>query len=538
MMRQEKWNIGYQDGEPDEPEYSVYRTLYGRLPHGNLWEALEYSSKHFPDKYAVIDNWESLTYRELIQRTCCLAGYLMDSCGIHKGSRVGLLFVNEADFVISFYALVKLGAVAVMVNTKLQPPEIRHILEDTDTKLLIMNGRWWDKVKDFVTQIGIGRVIFDKPQPEELDMTSSIYLCELWKEKGYEGGREISEGGWQTAAIMHTSGTTGTPKGVMISHRNILETAYGYQEVQGLVPEDVAVLSVPIFHILGLSCVTTNFLTLGGTVVLTDFYSPAAILEKITRYHGTHFHSVPTVFLQIMEEYGKAQGKAYDLSSLRIAVCGGAFISEANIDEFCRIVPSTSFRLAYGMTETAGGGTLSPGHRLPLKPAPNVELAVVDEQGRPQPSGQAVFKGPVVVRQFWGGRQVKDGHLESGDLVRKDNWGYVYVTDRLKDIISRGGEKIFPSVIETVIKEYTGVVEAAVFAVSDPLYGELPAAVITQDPKCPVDTEELYRHLKTRIAKYELPCRILVWEELPRTANGKIKKAILKEFFEKERIST
>lgn len=513
-------------GESREPEYQVYQHLYKRLPGGNLFEALELCTGEHPDKPAVIDDREQVTYRELTRRAERLAGFLSD-CGVMPDDRVGLLFVNEISFVAAFYALAKLGAIAVMVNTKLQPPQIRFILEDTGTRILLMDRRWREKTDGFAHEIGIERTFCEDELAREMKNTGRILIP------------ETMPGGYRTAAIMHTSGTTGQPKGVMISHRNILETAYGYHEIQGLTAEDITVLSVPIFHILGLSCVTTNFLTLGGTVVLTDVYRPPKILENITRYRATHFHSVPTVFLQLMEEYEKSPPGTYDLSSLRITVCGGAVISGADVERFCKLVPSASFRLAYGMTETAGGGTVSPGHCQGVKPTANVAVDIVDRDGKPVADGmvgQVIFKGPVVVRGFWGGSRVTDGHLASGDLARRDEQGFLYVMDRLKDIISRGGEKIFPSVVEQAILECPGVREAAVFAVKDPLYGELPAAVVTPEPDCRPDVEQIYEHLKRRIAGYETPCTIEVWSELPKTSNGKVKKAALKDFFEKERV--
>lgn len=511
-----------------EREYQVYESNFKELPNGNLFDALELSAKKYPDHYAIIDERENTTYRELIAQVNRLADYLA-YCGINSQDSVGLLFVNEVNFVISFYALAKLGAIAVMVNTKLQPPEIRYVLEDTETRVLLLDHRWIDKVSGFAFEIGIKWMIF----------SDDITKIKREDPKDNHIKSKTAQGGWNTVALMHTSGTTGKPKGVMISHRNILETAYGYQEVQGLTAEDVTVLSVPIFHILGLSCVTTNFLTIGGTVVLSDFYNPNQVLRNITRYHATHFHSVPTVFLQIMREYQEKPQENFDVSTLRIAVCGGALISEHDISRFCQMVPSASFRLAYGMTETAGGGTLSPGHRMGLKPTPNVAVDIVDRDGNPVPAGvngQVIFKGPVVVRRFWKGREVVNGHLESGDLAWRDDQGYIHVTDRLKDLISRGGEKILPSEVENALKEYQGIKEAAVFAVVDALYGELPAAVVTLESGFSLDLDALYNYLKGRIAKYELPCKITVWEELPKTSNGKVKKAELRAEFEKERV--
>lgn len=496
-----------------------------------MFGALRKTAEKYPDQMAIIDEHRDTTYKELVSLIEWISGQLK-TCGVKEGDRVGLLFVNETVFVASFYALAKIGAIAVMVNTKLRSPEIRYILEDTETRILLMNRRWLEKVQDFGEEIGIHKILFgeDLVKEWESDGISKEPVC-------MPGESREAAGGWMAAAIMHTSGTTGTPKGVMISHRNILETARDYQEVEGLIAGDIAVLSVPIFHILGLSCVTTNFLTLGGTVVLTDFYTPQAALKNITKYKATHFHSVPTVFLQLTKAYQDAEAGEYDLSSLRVAVCGGAVIAESDIDAFCRIAPCASFRLAYGMTETAGGGALSPGHRLALKATPNVVIRIVDEAGCPVEQGivgEAVFEGDIVIRKFWKREQETEGSLKSGDLVWEDEQGYLHVTDRIKDIVNRGGEKIFPSVIEKAIQEFPGVKEAAVFPVGDKVYGELPAAAVVPEAGTHLLAEEIFQFLEKRIAKYELPCRIEFLAELPQTANGKVRKSELRKYFEKE----
>jgi len=513
--------------ETNEQEYYIYDK-----PFRNLYETLSNSAKRVPNKVAIFDDESEITYQQLQHRVDQMAYFLQKQLALKEGSRIGLLFVNNIQFCIAFYATVKIGCIAVMVNTKLQNDEITFVLGDTKTETLIMNASWLGKVKDNIDSLGIKNIIFDKPvSPDGITIPTYDFNHILELESKADLEVDICKDPWQTAAIMHTSGTTGNPKGVMIAHRNILETAYGYEEVLGLDESARTVLAVPIFHILGLSCVTTFFIYLGATIVLSGIYNTENVLNKITQYKATHFHCVPTVFIKLT----KAFQPIYDFSSLKVAVCGGAPISKENADKFCELAPNSSFRLAYGMTETAGGGVLSPEHRLPGKPTPNVAITIVDEHMLPVPtgtSGQVIFKGPNVIRNYWNGQEIENGHLASGDIGRMDDDGFIYVVDRIKELINRGGEKIFPSVIEKTLSNYPGISQSAVFAVSDELYGEIPAAVIVAEYGAKLSIDSIRSYLKEKIGKYEIPERIEIWDSLPTTDNGKIRKSELRKHFE------
>lgn len=511
----------------NEKEYSVYNK-----PFNNIYDTLANSAKKFPDKTAIIDDNSEITYQQFQTRVDQMACFLQKDLCLKKNDRIGLLFVNCIDFLISFYAAVKIGCIAVMVNTKLQTDQIKFVLEDTKTKTLIMNSFWLDKVIDNITSLNIENIIFDKKELESEVPASTFGFNEIFNlYKGKNLDVKISDDIWQTAVIMHTSGTTGVPKGVMVLHRNILETSYGYEDVLGLDDRARTVLAVPIFHILGLSCVSTFFIYLGGTLILSAIYKTENVLQKITKYKPNHFHCVPTVFIELT----KAFSPRYDLSSLKVTVCGGAPISKENIERFCEIAPNASFRIAYGMTETAGGGVLSPGHRLPGKPTPNVAVDIVNEQMKPVSTGmegEVIFKGPCVIRNYWNGQTISEGHLASGDIARKDENNFIYVIDRKKDLINRGGEKIFPSMVEKAILGYPGILQAIVFPVSDDLYGEIPAAVVLVEEGITVEIKQVLEYIKGKIAKYEIPKIIEVWNHIPVTENGKVRKAELRKHFE------
>ena len=501
----------------------------------NLYDILAHSADKFPGKTAVIDEKTAITYGCLAENAGCLAAWLKSEFHIKRGERVGLLFVNCVEFYIAFYAVMKLGAIAVLVNTKMQSEEIAFTLRDTGTQCLIMNERWLGKVRDIVSELKIDRIMTEQESKDKAVCVHMASMDRVLKTGAIVEDIPSEQGEDITAVILHTSGTTGKPKGIMISHRNIMEASYGYQEVQGLNENDISVLSVPVFHILGLSCVSTLFIYMGATLVVFEKFDSNKVLTAIEKYHATHFHSVPAVYIKLLQE----ADRSYDLSSLRVAVCGGAIISEEYKDMFCAIAPNASFRIAYGLTETAGSGVLSFDHRKPGRAVPNCRISVLDgmtgellDYGE----GEAVCESPMVTTRVWGCENTGDGRLYTGDIIRKEENGDIFILDRIKDVINRGGEKIFPSTIETALLRYRGVEDAVVFPVKDDLYGEVPAAVLIEKEGEKISLKEIETELPKQIGKFELPRYIEIWkrDKVPVTGNGKVRKRRLREIFEQE----
>lgn len=495
----------------------------------NLYDTLVHSAALFGKKTAVIDDDFSFTYEELLQRVDVLADYLKNTFELEEQSQVGFMMVNHIFFVTAFYAVAKINCIAVMVNTKYQSDEIKFILDDTDIKAFLCDGIWWEKAAPILGEHGIHKVIVDVKKEH------GITFAEIWEQRRQIQTAYEPANGDLPVVMMHTSGTTGKPKGIMLSQNNILQAAYGYAQVQKCDNSFVTVLSVPMFHILGLSCVLTYFIYLGGTVVLSAFYRAEDVLEKITRYHATHFHSVPTVYIQLLDAYNPQK---HDLKTLKIAVCGGAPVGEKEVEAFCKIAENASFRFAYGMTETAGSGTLSYEHRSPLKAVPNVEVVVAGENGElleQGSSGEILFRGSVVAKGVWNQEAAFCGVVHSGDVGYLNEENEVTLLGRKKDIINRGGEKIFPYMIEEVFLQAKGVKEAAVFGIEDKLYGEVPAAVVVPVNQEKIDLNELFELGRVKLAKYKRPVLIEVWDKLPKTSNGKVKKEEIKRFFNEKR---
>lgn len=506
-----------------------------RFQYRNIYEAVKASADRLPEKVAVISEHDSISYQEMIKKIDVLAGYLKREFGVQKGERVGLLFVNSIEFYLALYAVVKIGAIAVMVNTKMQTEEIAFVLEDTKTQCLIMNLRWMDKVQPLIKRLGIDRILTEKENEWNF---SGVKVASM--EGVLKSGKEIPidacvQDKDLTAVILHTSGTTGNPKGIMVTHENILEASYGYEDAERVTDADIAVISVPIFHILALSCISALFFYIGGTVIVFERFNSNKVLEAIEKYHATHFHSVPAVYLKMMEE----ASRTYDLTSLRIAVCGGAIISEENKRKFYEMAPKAAFRIAYGLTETAGSGVISFRHGDPGKEVYNCRLWVRNTEDNSlveYGEGEAVFEGPIVATKVWGRPESGGELLYTGDIIRKEKNGDVFVLDRIKDLINRGGEKLFPSTIEHVLETYPSVEQASVFPVSHKILGEVPAAVIVAKEGMRIDLEAIKTELPKRLGRFELPQYIEIWEkeQIPVTGNGKVRKKQLRELFEEK----
>lgn len=501
----------------------------------NLYDSMKRTAGRLPEKTAVIDEKRSITYKELVSEVDAMADYLKLELRVKKGERVGLLLVNSIEFYASFYAVMKIGAIAVLVNTKMQSEEIEFILADTQTHCLITNERWLDKLSDILYKLNVDRIVTEKEIKKEfpgIRIAVMPHIIEGWNRKK-EPVTESVQDEDLTAVIMHTSGTTGKPKGIMVSQQNIMGTAYGYQEVQGLNEQDLTVISVPLFHILALSCISTMFLNMGGTLVVFERFDSNQVLEAIEKYHATHFHSVPAIYIKMMQE----ATRKYDLSSLRIAVCGGAIISEENKHKFYEFAPNASFRIAYGLTETAGSGVLSYEHGKPGRAVPNCKISILNhETGEylDYGEGEAIFEGPIVTTKIWGRPSEDLYRLHTGDIIRKEKNGDIYVLDRIKDVINRGGEKLFPSIIENVFLRYEGVEEAIVFPVSDTLLGEVPAVILIEKENEKISLKQIQEDIPNRIGRFELPKYMEIWEkkDIPVTGNGKVRKKRLRKIFE------
>lgn len=505
-----------------------------QLPFQNLYETLERTALDFPEKVGIIDAERQITFGALKQETDAFSAYLYHILGIRPGDVVALMLVNSIEFAVAFYAVVKLGASVVSINTKYGPTETKFVLEDSGAAYLITDAKWYPRIKEVLPDTKVRCVLSSGPCEALLSMAQAMARAKDLPVPATVRDDSI------TALIMYTSGTTGRAKGACMTHFNLMQAMYAYAVADDMDDRESTVLAVPAFHITGLNCVLTLFIFLGGLMVMIPYFDAVEALDKMTQYQITHFHAVATIFIMLES----AMESRHDLSGLRTALCGGGFISAETVARFCAKAPNCKFHPVYGMTETSGAGTYFMEHCLDSKienscgrVVPNCAIRIVDTEGNPVPvgvSGEICFKGAFIIRHYLhniSSGSFHDGWLSSGDVGCFDEAGNLYIKDRIKDMINRGGEKVFSLGVEDQIMAFGGIRQTAVFAVDDSLYGEVPGAVIIPEAGRTIDLDQLRTWLRTRLAHYKVPVYMEIRSEMPTTANSKVKKSLLREEF-------
>jgi fatty-acyl-CoA synthase len=337
-----------------------------------------------------------------------------------------------------------------------------------------------------------------------------------------------------TCIIMYTSGTTGRPKGAMLTHGNLIWNAFNVLIDHDLIADERALVSAPLFHTAGLNMLTLPVLLKGGTCVLVEAFDPSATFDLIEQHRITFMFGVPTMFDQVARHERWAGA---DLSSLRILTCGGSPVPTPLIATFQE--RGLTFLQGYGMTEASPGTLfLDAEHAVSKAGSAGVphffsDVRVVRPDLSPADvgeTGEVVVRGPHVMPGYWGlpdetAAVFSDGWFRSGDAARIDEDGYVFIVDRIKDMIISGGENIYPAEIEDQLLAHPDIVECAVIGVPDDKWGEVPRAVVVPREGAELDADEILASLAGRLAKYKIPKSVVIADELPRTASGKLLKA-------------
>ena len=501
-----------------------------------LYASLSATARARPDKTALIEDEAETTYARLLRRVDRLAAFLR-AHGVGPGDRVAVMLLNSVDFCAAFYAVQKLGAACVMINTKWQAPEIRHALETTGATTMILNARWLDKLRDVLPFVPLRQLLLDAV-PEGLDAGLPVFPLSAADAETFPPDNGDEANPETIGVVMFTSGTTGKPKGAMLSHRNMMHSILSYAELLNPDSDETAVLPIPAFHITGLICVLGLFIHIGGTTVLRPVFDPLDTLKAMERHRATHFHAVPTVFIALTKALETFPG---DVTPLRTALCGGGFITDAAIRALKKRLPNLEFRPVYGLTETSGAGVGFPCDYLALDKKtsagialPVAEVFTADASGNRLPigeTGEICMRGPSVVRGYYGMDDLPGGVLRTGDVGTIDADGFIYILDRIKDAINRGGEKIFSLEVENALMEMPAVRQAAVFALPDPYYGETVAAAIVARDGFPVTADRVRDFLSTRLAKFKIPESLFFLDALPVNASNKVLKSRLREQF-------
>lgn len=499
----------------------------------HLDENLKRSASSFPDSIAYIYRDKSVTYKELNQQVDRLAAGL-SAQGIGKGDGVALLLGNSPEFLITYYGILRLGAFVVPMNPLYTKEEINYILDDSQAKAVIAHVSVEPKLAELKGQLEhLKLVIYTEAEDQEwtwehlMETSNNVYINPFIDQE-------------DLAVILYTSGTTGKPKGAMLSHLNLASNADAISELIELHDKDCVVAVLPMFHVFCMTICLNAPIACGATVLILPKFSPRDVISTIREKKATVFAGVPTMYNFILQ---LPESTAEDFLSIRVCISGGASIPVELLQKFENKY-DVSIMEGYGLSETSPLVAINPlkGTRKPGSiglDIPGVKSKVVNEDGKEVPRGEVgelVVQGPNVMNGYLGMPEATsaaliDGWLYTGDLATMDEEGYIYIVDRKKDMIIVGGYNVYPREVEEVLYQHPAVVEAAVIGVADGEYGEnVKAYVVVNDEK--VTMNDIIRFCEDRLVKYKLPRHVEFSKELPKNATGKILRKELRQLIE------
>ncbi|MFF9838275.1 long-chain fatty acid--CoA ligase [Streptomyces sp. NPDC013740] len=476
-----------------------------------------------PHRTALIHRTATLTYGELHERTTRLARALR-AAGVRRGDRVAYLGPNHPSFLECLFAAGQLGAVFVPLNTRLAAPEIAYQLRDSGSTVLLHSPALGALATAAAAEQGVGVrtvVEVDGSAYEELLAAASTEPLD----------ERVTPD--DVCIIMYTSGTTGRPKGAMLTHGNLVWNAFNVLVDLDVTADDTALVSAPLFHTGGLNMLALPVLLKGGACVLVESFDAGGTLDLVERHGVTFMFGVPTMFEQVAAH---PRWSAADLSSLRLLNCGGAPVPTGLIATYQE--RGLTFCQGYGMTEASPGALfLDAGHSVAKSGSAGVphfftDVRVVRPDLSPAATGETgevLVQGPNVMAGYWGlpeetAAAFADGWFRSGDAARVDADGYVTIVDRFKDMIISGGENVYPAEVEDALLAHPDVAECAVIGVPDEKWGESARAVVVVREGSTPDPAAILASLGGRLARYKIPKSIVIAAELPRTASGKLLK--------------
>jgi long-chain acyl-CoA synthetase len=472
----------------------------------NLAKNLTDTTRVHADQVAVRVDDAAMTYRALDEASARVAGLLRER-GLKPGDRVGIMMPNVAEVPVVYYGILRAGGVVVPMNPLLKGREVAYYLGDSGAGMLFAWHTFAGEARTGAEQAGADLTVVD----EVADRSSE-----------------------DTAVILYTSGTTGQPKGAELTHGNLISnTETSRADIARARPEDVIFGGLPLFHVFGQTVALNVAVASGACLTLLPRFDAAHALRIIADHRVTIFEGVPTMYVALLHQPDRAD---YDVSRLRMCISGGAALPVEVLRGFedafgCAVLEG------YGLSETSPVASFNhPGReRKPGSigtPISGVRMRVVDNSGHDVPQGEVgeiVISGPNVMRGYWGRPEatadaIRDGWFHTGDLARVDEDGYFYIVDRKKDMIIRGGYNVYPREIEEVLYEHPAVAEAAVIGLSHSALGEEVGAAVVLREGAEATERELREFVKARLADFKVPRRVLILDDIPKGATGKLQR--------------
>jgi long-chain acyl-CoA synthetase len=478
------------------------------------------SAERFGDRIALKLDDAELNYAFLNEGSARVAGMLHEK-GFQVGDRVGIMLPNVPYFAVIYYGVLRAGGIVVPMNPLLKGREVAFYLRDPGAKLLFAWNGFEDPARAGADEVGAELVLVTPGEFEQLVIAAEPRHEVVERDAG------------DTAVILYTSGTTGTPKGAELTHLNLSENVRVSRGLFEVNEDDVVLGALPLFHSFGQTCALNTTMSVGGKLTLIPRFDPAKALEIIQRDQVTVFEGVPTMFAAMLHVDGRDR---FDVSSLRVCASGGAAMPVEVMRGFeeafdCKVLEG------YGLSETSPVASFNHPHRERKPgsigtPIEGVEMRVVGDEDQEVAQGEVgeiVIRGHNVMKGYWKrddatAEAIRDGWFHTGDMARVDEDGYFFIVDRKKDMIIRGGYNVYPREIEEVLYEHPAVREAAVVGVAhDELGEEVGAAIALKDGES-ATADELRDFVKENVAAYKYPRHVWFVDELPKGPTGKILK--------------
>ncbi len=493
----------------------------------NIARNVEQASLYFPEKPALIFEGKTYTNEELNKQVNRLAN-AMKALGVQKADRVALFLPNIPAFIIGYFAAQKLGAIAVSINAMSKKREVQYMVSDSGSKMLFTTSVLREEVPADELPTLKHIIIAEGDAGNDLDMSGLMA-------KADSNFRCSDTGPDDPAVILYTSGTTGFPKGAVLTQMNIVSNSNSSANLSGVSPEDRGLLFLPLFHCFGQNFIMNAAFSKCATLVLHRRFEPGPVLDSMVSNRVTMLFAVPTIYIHLIN----MDTSRYDLSSLRYCFTAAATMPRETALQWKDKFGMPTYE-GYGLTECSPFCTYNHDYRYKHgsigTPIENVNVMIADEQGNelaPGKMGEIIIRGPNVMKGYWGKPEatdeaIRNGWLRSGDIGTMDEEGYFFITDRVKDMINAAGFNVYPNEVEQVIYQHPSVQEVAVYGAADPIRGETVHASIVLKQGMTATDESIIEFCKTSMAAYKVPRKVIFTDQLPKSPTGKILKRVLR----------
>lgn len=478
----------------------------------HILDIIKNSAKKFPNKTAIIFENKKLTYLELYDEIINFSNSLR--C-VPKGSVISMYFQNSIDFVITYFGILNSSCIAHIVPYSISEPNFINQINSSNPYLILTSKNNFDYLSQFKINKNI-EIFNEIKETSTSDLTNQNYFDDF-------------------AYLIYTSGTTSIPKGVGVTHSNVLFTTKNIVNILKYSPSDIDILPLPLYHSFGLGCMHTSFFV-GSTLIL---HQNASNLEElfvsINKHKATTLSSVPSTLTKILEYFSNEEIEK-KMENLRLIITNSTSISENTVKRYEQILKNGNLATYYGLTEASRSTFMIFDKQNKEKsvgiPAPHVNIKLINEKGCEDKIGTIWINGPNVIKKYWNdssdGKNIVNDWLNTGDIGSLDSDGYLYINGRLDDMINVSGEKVFPEEIETVVLQIKGIKEAAAVGMDHKIFGQVVKLFVNKVEDSHITKSEIMSYCIRNLERYKVPLKIEFVESLPRTDYGKIQRSKLR----------